>query len=128
MPTVTRIDSRTKTAIVTATGTVSGSDICGTLEALYADSRFKPGMRELWDLRLAQADVSVADIQNIVAVGQRGTERRGAGKTAVVTLHDYEVGMANVLRAQVESLPVDVKVFRDYGEAELWLSDLQCSE
>ena len=121
MPTATRIDSRTETAVVVATGAVSGSDVCSTLEALYADSRFKPGMRELWDLRLAQADISAADIQHIVAVGRRGTERRGAGKTAIVTPHDYEVGIANVLRAQAESLPVDVLVFRDYGDAERWL-------
>jgi len=124
MAAVIRIDPKAATATIVATGVVSGPEFCRTLEALYADARFKPGMGELWDLRLAHADVSAEDVQAIVAMGQRGTGIRGTGRTAIVAPQDFEFGMARLLQVHAEPLPVEVQVFKAYEQAVEWLSDL----
>ena len=96
-------------------------------QALYTDPRFEPGMAELWDLRSAHAPLSVAEVQEIVAIGQRGAANRGVGRTAIVTSSNLEYGVARMLQVYAEVVPaVEVEVFRELEATVQWLSDIEC--
>ena len=121
MAIATRIENGV--AIMTAMWDVSGTEVCAAVRALYCDPRFKPGMAEIWDLRLARVKATVADIEDIVALGRDGVSRRGAGRTAIVAPSDLEFGLARMLEAAAETLPAKVHVFRSYDDGWRWLLD-----
>ena len=97
------------------------ADIYELLESLCADPRFHPQMAGLWDVRNAEPSVSLNDIRNIAAKA-RSMATGPCGRTAVVTLTDFQFGLAMQLQARVCDRPWAGGVFRKLENAVTWLS------
>lgn len=78
-------------------------------------------MSELWDLRNAEAMLSSEELPEIVAFVSQHIERRGKGRTAVVTGCDVDYALARIAQFHVEELGIELMVFRELDEAERWL-------
>jgi len=121
MTAVTHIDPDAQLARVTASGPMTRADIYELLESLCVDPRFHPEMAGLWDVRNAEPSVSLNDIRSIAAKA-RSMATGPCGRTAIVTLTDFQFGLAMQLQGFVCDRPCEVGVFRKLENAVAWLS------
>ena len=120
MTAVTHIDPGAQLVRVTASGPITQADICSVLESLHVDSRFRPTMARLWDVRHTEPSVSLNDIRSIAAKA-RSMAAGPCGRTAIVAMTDFRFGLAMQLQALVCDRPCEVGVFRRYENAVKWL-------
>ncbi|MGH7651441.1 MAG: hypothetical protein ACREMS_06315 [Gemmatimonadaceae bacterium] len=103
-----------------ATGIIRVQDLHGLIDSLLGDPNLTPGIRGLYDSRLAEPDVTVLQLAE-VAVQVRKLLDRGLGRLALVaqsqTTHRVEKTFSILARA----VGVDVEVFWELEAAEAWL-------
>jgi hypothetical protein len=78
----------------------------------------------LWDL--SEADLSALTSDEINYLAQYGSQlatNRAEGKTAIVFDSPFEYGLGRIFQAYVEinTTPVEVRLFRNLEEAKQWL-------
>ena len=116
-----QIDSSRGWASITLRGEVRKVDVIAALDTLYHEPRFHSGMSELWDVRHGEAILSPLELTDIVYFVSQHTDKRGKGRTAVVTGRDVDYGMARIGQVHVEEHEIELMVFRALDEAERWL-------
>ncbi len=81
------------------------------------------GMGELSDLRTVERfEVTSEGIKAAIAIDTAEADRFGAFKRAIVAAQDIVFGIARMYQGQTESISsLQVWVFRDIGEAKVWL-------
>ncbi len=80
-------------------------------------------MGELSDLRTVERfEVTSEGIKAAIAIDTAEADRFGAFKRAIVAAQDIVFGIARMYQGQTESISsLQVWVFRDIGEAKVWL-------
>ena len=122
MPISYRIDVARDLILTTGSGTLSDADIVGLKEQLAQDRDFKPGMRELSDLRsIDRLDATAAGVRNMVQLDARESGKVRSHRLALVVSQEVAYGMARMYQALSEPHIGGVAVFRDIDEARAWL-------
>ena len=81
----------------------------------------------LWDLSEAELSGLTSDeISNLAQYGSQLASTRTEGKTAIVFNSPFEYGLGRIFQTFVEmnTIPVEVKLFRSLNEATEWLGGL----
>ena len=122
MPISYTIDSTRQLVRTTATGILTDRDVLTHKKVLAADPRFRPGMRELSDVRgVTDLRVTSAGVHAMVAADAAHTVQSGAHQLAIVAGHDVVFGMARMYQTLTESTVSKVAVFRSQEDAIEWL-------
>ena len=83
---------------------------------------FRPGMQALWRFENVEGPgMSAEEIRNFVSVQKDTISRRGPSRVAVYVERDLDFGILRVYEALSDSVPLDVRGFRDLDEAIHWL-------
>jgi hypothetical protein len=116
------IDPARQIVRTTATGTLTDDDIMDMKRRLATDAAFRPGMRELADVRaVTELQVTSLGVRRMLALDAEQTAREAGHRLAIVACQDEVFGMARMYETLSTDDPPPVGVFRTYAEAAAWL-------
>ena len=122
MPISYRIDVERNLVLTTGSGTLTDNDIIQFKARLLQDPDFKPGMKELSDIRgIDQLDITPSGVQAMVQQDARNSAEVASHKLALVVSKEVAYGMARMYQTLTQSNIETVGVFRDIDEARAWL-------
>ena len=122
MPYSYQIDPHTGAIFSRGTGVVTAQDMLDGLSELFSEGAFSTPYRELFDMRAAERfKVYVQDARQILALSQTHMPKVRAARIALLTSQDHIFGIGRMIEILSESLPIQVKPFRDEQEARRWL-------
>ena len=105
-------------------GVVTNEDFTVQGEAVAADPRIKPGVRELVDLTgIEDIEASSSGFERNIRIDSIHREKLAGMRTAVVAESDLLYGFARMYQslAEVQDAPAEVEVFRNEKDAREWL-------
>ncbi|HYU54426.1 MAG TPA: hypothetical protein VEK37_15845 [Gemmatimonadaceae bacterium] len=105
-----------------ATGMIRASDLHPFLDALLADPALVPGLRGLYDARLAEPDITILQLAE-VAAKVRQLINRGLGRIAIVAQSQATYRVSKTFTVLARALGIDVDVFWELEEAEAYLEE-----
>jgi hypothetical protein len=103
-----------------ATGIIRAEDLHGLINSLLGDANLTPGIRGLYDSRLAEPDVTVLQLAEI-AVEVKKLLDRGLGRIALVAQSQTTYRVEKTFSILARAVGVDVDVFWELEAAEAWL-------
>ncbi|MFQ5875361.1 MAG: hypothetical protein ACE5JL_16395 [Dehalococcoidia bacterium] len=122
MPITYCIDSVLGLVRTTASGVLTDEELLEHKRALMRDRTFKPGMKELSDVRTVERlEVTPEGVRRLVAVDEAHASRLGDYKLAIVTDGDIVFGMARMYQSLTRENLQNVGVFREIEDAKAWL-------
>ena len=122
MPITYRIDQARGLILTTASGTLTDEEVLELKASLVNDPHFKPGMKELADIRnIDRLDVSPAGIHAMVQHDAEHADAVASHRLALVLPGDFAFGTGRMYEQLTGSTVDRVAVFRDMAEAEAWL-------
>lgn len=117
-----RIDTAQNIVWTTATGVLTDADLLAHKRNLINDPAFKPGSRELSDVRAVERlEVTPNGISQFVARDKADSAKLGDHKLAIVASADVVYGMARMYQTLSNEEVQHVMVFRTIPEARAWL-------
>ena len=119
-----RFDDDRNIVYIHLVGPVSSTTLVDAFDAAISDSRYKPGMNRLWDLR--DADLSGIPSNAAMGLGQHSLKfPQGVRdvKVAYVAAEAFEYGVARMIQAYSMATGLSAEVFTSIEEAEAWLSE-----
>ena len=105
-------------------GLVIDKDLRDQGEAIAADPRIKPGVRELVDLAgIEDIQGSASSLEHNIQIDCAHREKLAGMRTAIVASTDLLYGYSRMYQslAEVRRSPLTVEVFRTVEEAREWL-------
>jgi len=105
-------------------GVVIDKDLTDQAEAVAADPRIKPGVRELVDLSgVEDIQGSPSSLELNIQIDSAHGEKLAGMRTAIVASTDLLFGFSRMYQALAElrRSPLTVEVFRTVEEAREWL-------
>jgi hypothetical protein len=104
-------------------GPLETAEIGEVLAEVYASPDFDPEKPVLWDIRQADAGrLSLADVRSLAIHTSDEYGVVGVGRAAILVSQDATFGRARQYQSLVDGQMVrEVRVFRDPGEAMIWL-------
>ena len=106
----------------TAHGLIRFDDLAAHLQTLMDAGVAR--VPQLIDARDAEHDLPASDIRRLVELVSDLRATHGFGnRAALVVSRPVQFGMARVYGALAQKVDPDFAVFRDLGEAEVWLRD-----
>jgi hypothetical protein len=122
MPMSYTVDASQNLVRATGTGVLTDDDVMAHRQALAADPRFTPQMREVSDIRqVTDFQVTPAGVRLMVAADVKMVPAGGMHKLAVVAEENVAYGMSRMYQTLDEPNIRSVGVFRNYKDAEEWL-------
>jgi hypothetical protein len=122
MPVVYAISTEDRLIRAFATGIIRAEDLHGLIKALLADPELVPGVRGLYDSRLAEPEISVMELAE-VASQARKLLNRGLGRIALVAQSQTTYRVEQTFAILARAIGIDVEAFRDLSVAEAWLRE-----
>lgn len=119
MPITYEVDVSQNVVYATVRGTVSAEDFLSYVRQFHADSRIKPGYRELVDATVAQADEITTELFDmIVELDRQRPELQVNSRTAIVvpSVEGFDLAREYERKAQMS-----VVVFTSLDVARTWL-------
>jgi hypothetical protein len=118
MPISYRIDPLRGLVFTTASGVLTDDDILDLKRRLIGDPDFRPGLRELSDVRaVSDLQVSSEGVQRMIAHDEAQAGVLDGHRLAIVASTDATFGMARMYQMFTEANLPGVRVFRDYDAA-----------
>jgi hypothetical protein len=122
MPISYQIDEARRLVLTTASGVLTDDDILQLKARLVEGPRWKPGMKELSDVRsIERLEVSTDGVQQMMLRDERDATTLGSYRLAIVVAHQVVYSMARMYQMLTEHAVPNVRVFRDMEEAKGWL-------
>jgi hypothetical protein len=122
MPIEHRYDPALRTLFVDVSGEVSETELVDTARKLAGDSSIPPGRRELVDLsRIENSDVTSATLRLVAHIYAESDQQPEDSRVAIVAPGDLYYGLSRMYEAFRRSSPVEIRVFRELGEARAFL-------
>jgi hypothetical protein len=122
MPITYRIDQEHDVVWTNATGVLTDADLLAHKSRLINDPDFKPGLRELSDVRAVdRLEVTPNGISQFVARDKADSAKLHDHKLAIVASADVVYGMARMYQTLSDDETQHVMVFRTIPEATAWL-------
>jgi hypothetical protein len=132
MPLELRYDGEKRLLYVTVDGNVHVNEFDDVTKSIVSSDDYPPDTPTLWDARSVSAKLDAQAVQasggekqfllKLIELRKRYPER-GNAKLAIVVSSDFSFGMSRMYEILSDRLPQRIMVFRDYAEAEKWLSD-----
>ena len=105
----------------TVRGAVSVDEIIANIEATLQRPDYRPGMKDLTDLREYAHGASREDIARLAQCIVGHNEAVTGMRAALVVSTPVSYGMARMLQTHLDDLPSEIAVFYDIEEAKRWL-------
>lgn len=122
MPITYRIDRQRGIVWTHATGVLTDAELLAHKRRLINDPDFRPGMRELSDVReIERLEVTPKGISRFVAQDKTDETQLGDHRLAIVASENVVYGMARMYQSLTDGSPRNVMVFRNPTEAKTWL-------
>lgn len=105
-------------------GEITAQDLKGQAEAIGADPRIGPGVRELVDLSgIEKIGGSTSALEQNIRIDRKHSEKLAGLRTAIVAPTDLLYGFARIYQSlcEVQDAPSVVEVFRNELDARKWL-------
>jgi hypothetical protein len=105
-------------------GVVINKDLKDQADALGADPRIKPGVRELVDLSgIEEIQASPTALERNIQIDNIHRVKLAGMRTAIVATTDLLYGFSRMYQslAEVKDSPATIEVFRTEKEARRWL-------
>jgi hypothetical protein len=113
-------------ARVTLSGPIAIDKWKEAYHQLLSHPDFRKDMDTLWDFRAVE-EIHTLQPSDMHAIAREVTDRaekRGAGRVALVMAREVDFGLARMYELMSDGLvPLSIRVFRDLGEAEAWLTE-----
>ena len=123
MPVTYAIDAARQVVWTVASGVVTYPEVVHHLVEEERDDAL--GLAEVIDARAATTKLTSDEVRSLVALTDTLLRKGRFGALALVTEIDMAFGMARMYQILVESLPVEIGVFRDLGDAVAWLDTVR---
>jgi len=107
---------------VYASGIIRADDLHGLLDTLLDDEALTPGLRGLYDSRFAEPDITILQLAEVAAKATR-VVARGVDRIAIVGTSPTTIRVARTFAVLARALGIDVEVFTELSDAELWLGE-----
>jgi len=124
MPVNVAFDSTTGIHTLTTEGDPSVEAITEAVTSVYASATPDRPFRMLWDLHGVVDSMSTAELVRLVGWVRENRPAAG-GRTAVVARADVQFGVSRQAQAFAEGWGDDMGVFRSYGDAVAWLTEVR---
>ncbi len=123
MPISYQIDEARGLVLTTASGVLTDGDILQLKSNLVTDPRWRPGLRELSDVRaIDRLEVTTAGVRQMMMADERDAAALASYRLAIVVAHQLAYGLARMYQMLTEHTIPNVRVFRDMEEAKSWLA------
>jgi hypothetical protein len=103
-----------------ASGLIRVDDLHSLLDGILADPALRGGLRGLYDARFAEPDITVLQLSEVASKAAR-LVARGVEKIAIVGQTPHTIRVSKTFAVLARALGIDVEVFTDLEEAEVWL-------
>ena len=122
MPITTSVDRKTGLRIYDVFGEMTAEDFQEAVTEAFTHPEYKPGSNALWDLRKATGgSLSVREIRGVVDAVVKYRKEAAGSRVALVVASSRAYGLARMYEQMMAvATPVDIVVFRDRDEAEIW--------
>jgi hypothetical protein len=128
MPISYRIDSSRGLILTTASDTLTIDDLIAHKAALLADPQFRPGLKELSDVRgVRSLTLGPPEMRRLASLDSEHKARLGDYRLALVVPEDFLFGMARMYQQLTEENLPDIGVFRSVEKAVEWLGVLEAA-
>ena len=117
------IETSQNITYICVTGVVDGTSLRKILEEIWTGKDYQHPCI-LWDFRVSVAGLGIEDVRRISQFVKNQGDARGYGRVAMVVDHHLNEQYARMYELLSQSLPFEVKTFRDVGSAEGWLREL----
>lgn len=122
MPITYQIDPKQNLIRTTATGVLTDADILAMKRQMLEDPDFRPGMRELTDVRaIEKLAVTTEGVRRMVEHDQQNRADISSHRLAIVVSEEAAYGMSRMYQTMTETAMEHVGVFRSMEEAKKWL-------
>ena len=122
MPISYRIDGSRCLILTTVSESLTVDELLAHKAALLADPQFRPGLKELSDVRgVKSLTLGVADVRRLAGFDSEHKAELGAYKLALVARDDFVFGMARMYQQSTDENISNVGVFRSVEQATEWL-------
>lgn len=122
MPIVTRIERDRKRVIAILTGDISLDEMINTINSSIADPDFEPGFDVFSDHTGINAAIKTTQAEILASHLESLKKYYSGSRWAVVTKEAASYGMMRMLSVFLASIPMELRVFYSFEEAENWLS------
>jgi hypothetical protein len=102
-------------------GDYTAQELRDVFVAAMSDSRTRPGIPTLLDIRDSEAQRTNDELVSLVDYLGSKRDRAVPLRVAVVTEGDLRFGLSRMVSVYLERYGVDLQAFRDIESAELWL-------
>ena len=110
-------------AVFLGRGVVTAAELKSRLAAVLATVRLAERPLLLFDLReVVMLDLAREDLEALCQIVERGGPTAKGARFALVAEADAVAGTAHSFAALAANLPIEVRVFREIGEARAWLA------
>lgn len=107
--------------VVSLRGRIDGVHLRGLIGTVLTSDQWEPGHSTLWDGRgIAELVISPEDLSEIGQLATKLSDRRGTGKTAVVTIRDIDLMIAELLQHTITFFG-PFRIFHRLRDAAHWL-------
>jgi hypothetical protein len=118
-----RIDHASGVVFTTGAGVVTDRDILEHKARLLAEPGWRPGMRELADVRsIDRLEVTSDGVRLFASHDDINRTALESFRLAIVTASDATFGMGRMYQMMTERNVPHVRVFRDFEAARTWLN------
>lgn len=122
MPITYEINKEQGVIYTTATGSLDDTDIAAFKQKLTSDPDYRPGMKELSDVRgVDEFRVTAAGISRFAGMDEDSEDMVKEHRLAIIATEDVIFGMARMYQFQTEKSKPNVQIFRDLQQAREWL-------
>jgi hypothetical protein len=118
-----KIDEKRGFVLSTLVGAISDDDLIAAYRELYEDQRWKPGYKEVVDLRRAEMEgVTGEGLRRLSALVEHYVPKRSDQfKTALVASDELPFGLGRMYEAISAESPENAMVFKKLDQALDWI-------
>lgn len=115
-------DSGSNRVVVRMGGRLTFAEVASAYRVMIDHPEFRPGMQALWRFEGVEGPgLSSDELRDVVSIQRETIARRGPARVAVVVERDVDFGIVRVYEVLARSVHIDVRGFRDLGDATRWL-------
>ena len=104
-------------------GTISIEDILNAITDSINDPDFRPGFNILSDHTKIDASITKTQVLHTSFNLKRFSDQIAGSKWAVVVSKKVSYGMMNMLSVYLEMVPMELRAFYSFDDAEEWLAE-----
>lgn len=118
------IDRNLRLARYRLSGLLDPTEFLPRIMELLENPDFHPGMGTIFDVRdLDMSRLTAEEMKSLGEINRMVAERRGKARVAIVASTDLGYGMSRMYKVLGEVPNLEMAVFRDPVEAELWITE-----